>query len=187
MTLVEQKESSPEQLAEQCKAGCQISFERLVEHFGGRIFNYLYQLTRNRHDAEDLTQETFVKAFQGIHRYEPSYAFATWLFTIAKRTAFSHLRSSRPVEEISPDTEAVGEDPGALLERKDESTSLWRQARGLKPKQYEALWLKYGEGFSISEIAQIMKTNQIHVKVLLHRARTHLAKTLRRSRGTTQI
>ena len=179
MTLVDQKEPSPEQLAEQCKAGCPASFEKLVEQYETRIFNFLFQLTRNRHDAEDLTQVTFVKAYRNIHRYEPSHAFAAWLFTIAKRTAYSHLRSSRPTEEIRPESEIDADDPGLVLERKDERTSLWQSARNLKPKQYEALWLRYGEGFSVAETARIMSINQIHVKVLLHRARGHLAKRLR--------
>ncbi|MBI4658020.1 MAG: RNA polymerase sigma factor [Verrucomicrobia bacterium] len=181
VTLVDQNEPSPEQLAERCKAGCSSSFECLVDQFEGRIFNFLYQLTRNRQDAEDLAQETFVKAYRNIHRYEPAYAFATWLFTIAKRTAFSHLRASRPTVELGAEVEIDAEDPGVLLEQKDERNSLWRLARTLKPKQYEALWLRYGEGFSIAETAQVMNTNQIHVKVLLHRARSALAKTLARS------
>ena len=177
---MEQEESSPEQLAEQCRAGCRSSFERLVEQYEGRIFSFLLRLTRNRHDAEDLTQETFVKAYRNIHRYQPAYAFATWLFTIAKRTAFSHLRASKPTEEIQCDIQSDGDDPGAMLEKKDERASLWELARKLKPKQHEALWLRYGEGFSIAEVARIMSTNQIHVKVLLHRARTCLARAMRR-------
>ena len=51
-----------EQLAERSKAGCRESFELLVEHFERRLFHFLYQMTRNRHDAEDLTQVTFLKA-----------------------------------------------------------------------------------------------------------------------------
>jgi len=188
VTLVEQNEPSPEQLAEQCKAGCRSAFEKLVETFQGRIFSFLYQLTRNRHDAEDLTQETFMKAYRSIHRYEPAYRFATWLFTIAKRTAFSHFRSARPTEELTAQTEAETDfvDPSVVLQRKDDATSLWSRARILKPKQYEALWLRYGEGFSIIEIARIMNTNQIHVKVLLHRARTHLVTVLRSPKRETR-
>ena len=59
-------------------------------------------------------------------------------------------------------------------------TSIWKVAKKLKPNQYEALWLRYGEGFSISETAEIMNTNQIHVKVLLHRGRKQLAEHLKR-------
>ena len=179
MIAVDQTEPSSEQLAERCKAGCRDSFELLVEQYEKRIFNFLRQFMGNAHDAEDVTQETFMKAYQSIHRYEPSYAFTTWLFTIAKRTAISHFRSRKPTEELLEMAETDAETPSVVLERKDEQRSIWDLARRLKPKQYEALWLRYGEGFSIAEIARIMNTNQIHVKVLLHRARGHLSKTLR--------
>lgn len=180
VTAVDQRQPSPEQLAEQCKAGCPDAFELLVGQFEKRIFNFLRQFVGNAHDAEDITQETFLKAYQGMHRYEPVYAFSTWLFTIAKRTAISHFRSRKHTEDLSDWDEADHEDPAVLLERKDEQLSIWKLARRLKPNQYEALWLRYGEGFSIAETARIMNTNQIHVKVLLHRARGQLAKSLRR-------
>jgi RNA polymerase sigma-70 factor (ECF subfamily) len=179
VTTVDQNETSPEQLAAQCKAGCRDSFEALVEQFEKRIFNFLFQFTGNSHDAEDITQETFLKAYRNIHRYDSAYAFATWLFTIAKRTAISHFRSVKPSEELSNETDADVVDPAAALEAKDEKDSLWKLAKRLKPNQYEALWLRYGEGFSVAETARIMNINQIHVKVLLHRARGHLAKRLR--------
>ena len=70
-------EPSSEQLAEKTQNGCRESFEALVERHGQRIFNFLWQLTRNRHDAEDLTQETFLKALRNIHRYNPARSFAT--------------------------------------------------------------------------------------------------------------
>ncbi|MBM3841535.1 MAG: RNA polymerase sigma factor [Verrucomicrobia bacterium] len=182
VTLAEQKDVSPEQLAERCQTGCRASFEKLVEQFESQIFNFLLRLTGNRHDAEDLTQDTFVKAYQNIHRYQPAYAFAAWLFTIAKRTAFSHFRAAKPMEEIRSDLQTDSHDPSTALEKQDDSRSLWELAKKLKPKQHEALWLRYGEGFSIAEVARIMKTNQIHVKVLLHRARTALAARLQRDR-----
>ncbi|MCF7764520.1 MAG: RNA polymerase sigma factor [Verrucomicrobia bacterium] len=182
ITLVDsadETELSPEELAVACQAGCQDSFERLVALFEGRIFNFLWRLTGNQHDAEDLTQDTFVKVYRNIQRYQPVFAFSTWLFTIAKRTAYSHLRRSKPSEELALEDEPDLEDPSVLLQRKDDGDSVWSVARKLKPNQYEALWLRYGEGFSVAETAQIMNTNQIHVKVLLHRGRQHLAKQLK--------
>ena len=172
-------EASPEQLARQCQAGCRDSFALLVEQFGERILNFLLQLVGNRHDAEDLTQETFLKAYQNIHRFDPAYTFSTWLFTIAKRTAFSHFRAAKvrqtPVEE--PDVE--WRDPAVALAEKDETQSLRAVARRLKSSQYEALWLAYGEGFSIAETARVMHTNQLRVRVLLHRGRAQLGKWLK--------
>ena len=172
-------ETGSEQLAQRAREGCRDAFELLVSRHERQLFNYLHQLTRNQHDAEDLVQETFIKAYRGLHRYDASFAFVTWLFTIAKRTAYSHFRSAGRAQEHPPDDQVDRTNPSTVLEEKDESDLLWTLARRLKQNQYEALWLRYGEGFSVAEIARIMSTNQIHVKVLLHRARATLAKWLR--------
>ena len=174
---------SSEKLAERAAAGCADSFEALVIRHENQIFNFLNQFTRNPHDAEDLTQVTFLKAYRGLDRYLSCYSFASWLFTIARRTAANHFRSLRNFEELTDEHEADLKTPASTLEDKDERNGLWDLARTLKPKQFEVLWLRYGQAFSTLETARIMKTNQIHVKVLLHRARAGLSKKLL-ARGT---
>jgi RNA polymerase sigma-70 factor (ECF subfamily) len=178
MNAPERAEPSPEELAQRSQAGCLASFERLVWHYESQIFNFLRQVTRNPQDAEDLTQETFVKAYRSLPRYTPSLAFAPWLFVIARRTAASHFRSAGQFEELPVDSEAAEETPATVLEQSDERQSLWKLVRMLKPKQAEAVWLRYAEGFSVAETARVMRTNQVHVKVLLHRARSNLFKML---------
>jgi len=173
-----QPEPSAEQLATRCQDGCPDSFEQLVLRYEAQVFNFLHQFARNRHDAEDLTQVTFLKAYQSISRYKSPLAFAPWLFSIARRTAASHFRSREHFEELPVDGEIVEADPASLLASKDDQDTIWRLARTLKPKQWEVLWLRYGEGFSVAETARVMGTNQIHVKVLLHRARGNLSKRL---------
>jgi RNA polymerase sigma-70 factor (ECF subfamily) len=174
----DQPEPSPEQLARRSQAGCPESFEQLLLRYEAPVFNFLHQLTRNRQDAEDLTQETFLRAYRSLFRYNPSQSFATWLFTIARRAAVSHFRAATQFEELPEDDQAEEADPAKLLESQDEQNSIWRRARTLKPKQFEVLWLRYQEGFSVAETARIMRTNQIHVKVLLHRARANLSEML---------
>jgi len=169
---------TPEQLAERSQAGCLDSFEQLVRRYESQVFNFLRQLTRHEHDAEDLTQETFLKAFRNLPRYRPSLAFAPWLFVIARRTAASHFRSAKHFEELPADPPGADENPATTLEHLDEQASLWTLVRTLKPKQAEAVWLRYSEGFSVAEIARIMGTNRVHVKVLLHRARANLSTLL---------
>jgi RNA polymerase sigma-70 factor (ECF subfamily) len=169
---------SAEEMARQCQAGSLDAFEELVRRYEKQIFNFLRQFTRNPHDAEDLTQETFVKAFRSLHRYNPSLAFAPWLFAIARRTVASHFRSAEHFEELPTDSEAAEENPATALEQSDEQKSLWNLVWRLKPKQAEAVWLRYAEGFSVAETARVMGTNQVHVKVLLHRARSNLSKIL---------
>jgi RNA polymerase sigma-70 factor (ECF subfamily) len=171
-------ESSPEELAQRSQTGCLESFEQLVGLYERQIFNFLRQRARSEQDAEDLTQETFVKAYRSLHGYRPSMPFAPWLFVIARRCAASHFRSAVQFEELPADSEGGEENPAALLEQKDEQKSLWKLVRTLKPMQAEAVWLRYAEGFSVAETARIMNTNRVYVKVLLHRGRSRLAKML---------
>jgi RNA polymerase sigma-70 factor (ECF subfamily) len=171
-----------EKLARKAQAGCQTSFESLVALFENRIYHFLLQMTRNPHDAEDLTQITFLKAFKNIRGFKSPHAFAPWLFTIAKRSALNHFRGARETEELTDDARIDSQTPFRDLEKKEESHGLWALAANLPQPQAEALWLRYGEDFSIAEIATVMGTNQLRVRVLLHRARARLSTLLDRSR-----
>jgi RNA polymerase sigma-70 factor (ECF subfamily) len=176
---VEESLASAEQLARRCQAGCAVSFEQLVAMFQGRIFNFLMQIVGNEHDAQDLAQETFVKAYNSIQRYDPRFRFSTWLFTIAKNSAFSFRRAARPTEWIDPIADLL---PMPTVESAVDGEWVWRAARTLKPRHFEALWLRYAEGFTIEESARIMNINQISLKVVLHRARNALARKLKTDR-----
>jgi RNA polymerase sigma-70 factor (ECF subfamily) len=171
-------EPTPEQLAQRSQSGCLESFEQLVLRYEDQIFNFLRQFTRNQQDAEDLTQETFVKAYRSLPRYTPSLAFAPWLFVIARRTAASHFRTVDHFEELPADSETAEADPATALQHADEQRFLWKLVRTLKPKQAEAVWLRYAEGFSVAEIALIMRANRVYVKVMLQRARSILSRLL---------
>ena len=167
-------EESLEELAARAKAGSVPAFERIVEETKDRLFNYVLQLVRNEHDAEDLTQEAFIKAFRNLHSFDGRARFTTWLYTIAKNAAFSHLRRRKlhqPIEDL--------EEVLAAEISPERDDSIWRLARGLKRKFNETLWLFYAEGFSLKETAAIMNTNLITVRVNLYRARAALAKKLR--------
>lgn len=178
-----ESEDSLEQLAAKAKAGCSQSFELIIEQTKDRLFSYLMQLVANQHDAEDLAQEAFVKAYRNIHTFDGRARFTTWLYTIAKNTAFSQLRKRRwhqPIEEL----EDVLTAEGSIFSDTDEAKPIWKIARQLKPAFYETLWLFYAEGFSLKETAMIMKTNPITVRVNLHRARSGLRKKLERSNAS---
>ena len=171
---VEQGTESIEQLAEQAQAGCLVSFEKIVEQNKDRLFTYLFQLIGNAEDAEDVAQETFIKAYRHLNSFDGRARFSTWLYAIAKNTAFSHLRRRKPNQPI----EGLEEVLAAPEERIDSEqvNSIWAIARTLKPNLFEILWLFYGDGFSLNEIAQITGGNAVTVRVNLHRARGALAK-----------
>jgi RNA polymerase sigma-70 factor (ECF subfamily) len=174
---------SIDELVRRSRGGSTEAFGELVELYQDRIFNYLCGLCGNPHDAEDVAQETFVKAFRAMRRFDSSGSFTSWLFVIARRTALNHFRAHRRFSAEPVPEEVDGRDPARLLEQAEAQQSVWAIARRLKPDQYEALWLRYGEGFSIAEAARIMKTNQIRVRVLVHRARAQLGKLLDRGPG----
>lgn len=166
-----------EELARRSQQGCHASFAELVERYGIRLLRFLRHQTNNLHDAEDLVQDTFVRAYANISRYRSSYKFSTWLFTIARNLACSRLRRqqcSKPVLEAR-----TGEPgPREKITQKETRQSLWAVAQTLSANQYEALWLRYAEDMPIKEIAKVMGKSQVSVKVTLCRARKRLAQKL---------
>ena len=153
------------------------AFEGLVRLHSRRVFNFLYQMTRQRQDAEDLSQQTFIKAFHNLHRFDPGRPLLNWLLTIARRNALNHFRSLKPWESVPADAVSADWSPARSAEEKDQAENLWAQARRtLSQREFEVLWLRTGEGLSIEETARVVGLTKTHVKVLAFRARQQLIK-----------
>ena len=161
-------------LARQASEGSIEAFEELAIQFEPRIYGFLCRHIGNAHDAQDLTQETFVRAWRGIARFDANRDFATWIFVIARRSAANHFRSRRVHEELNEDFAVE------IAASSADGEGLWRAAKKLKPSYYEALWLRYAEGFSVAQTAKVMGLTTIHTKVILHRARKELARHITR-------
>jgi RNA polymerase sigma-70 factor, ECF subfamily len=158
------------------------AFESLVHRHHQRVLNFINQMTRQRQDAEDLTQQTFVKAFQHIDRVDPSRPIINWLLTIARRTALNHFRSAKKWEHMPAELPSGEASPARQLEQQERTENLWSRARRtLSQREFEVLWLRFGEELSTEETARVVGLTQIHVKVLVHRARQHLLKGEHRS------
>ena len=152
-------------------------FENIVHLHSRRVFSFLYQFTRHRQDAEDLTQQTFVKAYQSLHRFDCRRPLINWLLTIARHNALNHFRSARKWEEVPEHTASSAPSPAHTAEEKDLSENLWARARRLlSPREFEVMWLRFGEELSTEETARIAGLTQTHVKVLVFRARQQLLK-----------
>ena len=153
------------------------AFEMLVHTYHRRVLNFVYQMTRQREDAEDLTQQTFVKAFQNIHRIDCDRPIINWLLTIARRTALNHFRSARKWEFVPTELASNEPSPARQLEQQERAENLWGRARRvLSQREFEVLWLRFGEELSTEETARVTGLTQIHIKVIVHRARQHLLK-----------
>jgi RNA polymerase sigma-70 factor (ECF subfamily) len=173
---------SEEELARQAKRGCQAAFAELVRRFAPRLRAFLSQRTANRHDAEDLVQDTFVSAYQSIGRYRKSARFSTWLFTIGARLAVSHHRKLKVRSQVRY-APSSARDSCDVVSQKEEREGLWATAQNLPERQYQVLWLKYGQDMSVKDIARVMHRTQVSVKVLLYRARVNLAARLQEREG----
>ena len=172
-------DASAEELALRVQKGSQESFAELINRYGGRLLMLMQQKTGNINDAEDLVQETFIKAFSNIQKYRSTFRFSTWLFTIASRLAISHHRKLKL--HVDQQETISDNNPLDAAAEKESSRTLWSLAGRLAPNQYQVLWLKYVEDMSIKEISKVIGKSQINVKVLIYRARMNLAGQLKDS------
>jgi RNA polymerase sigma-70 factor, ECF subfamily len=168
--------TSDEELARRAQQGCVDSFEQLLRRFQTPVLHFL----RRRGlfaDAEDLTQETFLRAYENLHRYSPRWAFSTWLFTIARRTGVNHRRRLRPATDASAVESAASSiaSPLDAILSEESRSRLWdRAAQVLTEEQNTALWLHYVEEMPARAIAQVLGRSWASVKVMLFRARKRL-------------
>ncbi|GAB4108335.1 MAG: hypothetical protein Kow00105_15050 [Phycisphaeraceae bacterium] len=173
---------SDETLARRVQRGCVRSYEALDRRYRARLVYLLEKRTGNREDAEDLTQQALMRAYQRIDRYNPSRPFKTWLITLAVRLAIDANRK-RSLSVGSDDVEITPDNrpgPAESMEQQDTRRWLWTFAdRVLDSRQRTALWLHYGEDLDARQIARVLGLTTVHVRVLLYRARRTLLKHLR--------
>lgn len=172
-------ERSCEDLAHLACDGSASAYAELVHRYEERLFNFLLRRTRDRVDAEDLTQETFLRAWQRLERYDAHWRFSTWLFTIGARLAVNHHRARRP--EIASDSldysTASTHDPAHAASVRELAGNLWTLAsRLLSRDQLTALWLRYAESMSLREIGLILGKSEVATRVMLFRARDLLTR-----------
>jgi RNA polymerase sigma-70 factor (ECF subfamily) len=180
--VTEQPESVPtdEELAQRARLGCVESFEQLMRRFQAPVLHFLLHRGLGA-DAEDVLQETFVRAYSNLARYRPKWRFATWLFTIARRLSINHRRRVTPANGGDSLEQALGREPepGATLADEEERLGLWARAAGvLSEPELTALWLLYVEDMPVREIAAVVDRSTAAVKTMLFRARVKLAPLL---------
>jgi RNA polymerase sigma-70 factor (ECF subfamily) len=171
---------SDEELARQSQGGELAPFEELVGRYENRVYAFVYQCCGNDADAREATQDTFVRAFEAIGKFDARRSFGPWLFAIARRKGIDCFRARIPGDGVETPEGIDATDAAELLARREEARDLWQRAKATLPGgQFQALWLRYAEDMDIGEIASVMGKTQTHIKVLLFRARQTLAEELR--------
>lgn len=167
-------EPADEELALRAKAGCRPSFDLLLARYGRRLTAFLRPRVGSGQDVEDIVQETFLRLFRYLDRYDPRWKFSTWVYTIAGRLAVGSYRSqskNRKAEGAARlNLEILETSPSPRAQ-----SNLWEAARRLPPKQYQALWLFYAEDMTVPEVAGVMGKTSLAVRMLLHHGRRKLA------------
>jgi RNA polymerase sigma-70 factor (ECF subfamily) len=164
-------------LVERCLAGDSRAFNRLIDLYKRQVFSLIFRLVSNQADAEDIAQETFIKAYRSLASYDPSFPLLTWLFRIAHNSAIDFLRARKPdALSIDDDENPLEvEDAGESLEERLEASSqheLIERALGSLPPLYrEILVLRHQQELSYEEIARSLDIPVGTVKVRIFRAR----------------
>jgi RNA polymerase sigma-70 factor (ECF subfamily) len=167
------------------QAGDVSAFDRLIVKYRGRIYGVIYNLTSNREDAADLTQDTFIKAFQSINRFQGQASFFTWIYRIAINSTLTHVRKNRSrsffsLESINSEEPVSREIIAALTDKTgaDRDTHV----RELQEKLNEAMQklsinhrtvvtLFEIDGLSHQDIAEVMDCSVGTVRSRLHYAK----------------
>ena len=169
-------------LVERAQQGDRDALEELYLIHFDRIYGYLHVSVGNRHDAEDLTTQTFLKMLESIGKFRwQSAPFSAWLFRIAHNLAMDHFRASKRWQQEEEVPEPIGsEEPSAELEA---MKSIGRQSmmeliEKLSPEQQQVLTLKFVFNFPNAEVATILGKTEGAIKSLQHRALASLQKQL---------
>ena len=180
-------ESTDVHLVEMVKEGHANAFNTLVNRYRERVYNVVYNMTSNREDASDITQEVFVKAFQNIHRFRQKSTFFTWLYRIAVNTAISFIKKARNRQYFSLENleeEGVSGKLAEILSSKKHSrrSLMMRELQEKLNEALQKLSVKHRttivlyeiEGLSHKEIGTILKCSEGTVRSRLHYAKNEL-------------
>ena len=178
-------------LIAEARSGSERAFRTLMDKYQRPVFSICLRMVRNRDEAEDLAQESFIKVFAMLERYNPSYAFSSWLFKITSNLCIDHLRKRKietfamdePIDvekgEIQRQYEAPDLDPEQELMKNEKMRRLSRAIDRLPPHYRIMLILRHQENLSYEEIAESLDIPLGTVKARIHRAREMLKSGLK--------
>lgn len=173
-----------QRLIARAKRGNADAYRELVDAYKDRLFAFIWRMIRDHHQAEDIAQATFVKAYEALESYSKRWAFSTWLFTIAYRLCINHLRKRKALSgemdfaRVGGADADVRESVANTEEARRLRMLIWSAVDELSPPQRASVLLFYREGKSCEEIGRVLDIPTVTVKSHLHRARARLRTAL---------
>lgn len=171
---------------ELAKKGDQPAFTSLLNEYWSEVYNFTFKRTMNEADAEDITIETFSKAFSNIQSYNDEYGFNTWLLTIAKNTHIDLLRKKKYISffDINEEQERINNivDDSKTIEEeliREQNLIIFKNyIKLLKPHYQEVIELRFFQELSYNEIAVLLNEPLNNVKVKIMRAKKLLSEII---------
>ena len=178
--------------------GSEKAYRELLGRYQRPVFSLIYRMVRDREQAEDLAQETFVRVFNNIDRYDPAYKFSSWIFKIATNLTIDWIRrkevptvsidgsryatSSDDIEATTITVESDDENPEELLESRELGSQIEAAIGKLRPEYRQAIVLRHIDDLPYEDIAQIMALPLGTVKTYIHRGRKELQEMLQHTK-----
>ena len=185
---------SDHELVTRAQQGSEKAYRELLGRFQRPVFSIIYRMIRDREQAEDLAQETFVRVFNNIDRYDARYKFSSWIFKIATNLTIDHIRrkelntvsidgsrnatTAEQIEATSITIASPDENPEELLEAKELGEEIEVAIGKLRPEYRAAILLRHVDGREYQEIAEILSLPLGTVKTYIHRGRNELREQL---------
>ena len=160
------------ELVARTRRGDKEAFGDLYERYQDALFRYVYYRVGNQRDAEDLTEEVFLKVWESIGRFRGDAAFRSWVYRIAHNMVIDHYRTRKDSVALSQGGVVAEEQAGVerQLLAKERATLLAKAISSLSPLHQQVLILRFIDGFSTEEVAEILERETGTIRVLQHRA-----------------
>ena len=182
--------AASDELIERCLRGDQVAWESIVRLHWRKVFNVAYKFVGKHDEAEDLTQDIFLKVFKSLETFDRRANFQTWLISVSRNLCIDHYRSVRKEREtidrgvdpgqLTPASSDAG--PHAVLEQRDRVVLLREAMQGLPDTLRTAVLLRDIQELTYQEIADRLALPEGTVKSRINRGRTELARQIRRLR-----
>jgi len=161
------------------------AFGELYQLYADQVFRYLYSRLGNVHEAEDVTAQTFLAAFEAFDRFRQDDNFAPWLFTIARNKAMDHFRRNNKKQEsdISEEASSTEDEPLSSVIQSEQALALSRLIQGLPEDERELLRLRFLAEMTYGEMAHFLHRTEQAVKKTIYRLLARLQSQLEVSNG----
>lgn len=156
------------------------AFSYLVDNYKSMVFSLAFKMTKNREEAEEISQDTFIKAYKNLNKFKGDSKFSTWLYRIAYHTSLDNLKKNKnnnstfEINEITFNQIQSVENILEGIERKERAKIMDACLNKLADEERSIIWMFYYDELSLKEIIKVTDLSEANLKVKLHRARKKL-------------